>query len=68
MKHTSKEFRKKIEEAKSLGFRIEEKGNTIKLYPPDPTYPFYTAHMGERGIHPIRRYLKKYLASINNNQ
>jgi hypothetical protein len=68
MGHTSKEFINKVEEAKSLGFRIEEKGNTIKLFPPDPTYPFYTAHRGERAVHPIRRYLKKYLASINNNQ
>lgn len=55
-----------VEEAESLGFRIDYKGNTIKLFPPDPNYPFYTAHMGERAVHPIRRYLKKYLASINN--
>lgn len=44
---------------KKLGFTIEHgDGSIAKLYPPDKTKPFYSLHIGEKAIHPLRRFAK----------
>lgn len=42
------------------GFRIEYgNGSIAKIYPIDETQPFYSCHIGERAIHPLKRFAKK---------
>lgn len=42
------------------GFRIEYcDGSLVKLYPEDASKPFYSLHVGERAIHPLKRFAKK---------
>ncbi len=42
------------------GFRIEYgNGSIAKIYPIDSTQPFYSLHVGERAIHPLKRFAKK---------
>lgn len=43
-----------------LGFRIES-GNSslVKIYPRDSSQPFYSCHIGEKAIHPLRRFARK---------
>lgn len=43
------------------GFRIDYSGggSLAKIYHPDNTKPFYSFHVGERGLHPLRRFAKK---------
>lgn len=43
-----------------LGFRLDysSKGSIVKIYPPNPAQPFYSFHIGERGLHPLRRFAK----------
>lgn len=42
------------------GFRIEYcDGSLVKIYPNDPKQPFYSCHIGERALHPLRRFSKK---------
>jgi len=65
-KHHSKEFEAYLEQLVKLGFRTRCNGVTIILYPPIKNYPMMTAHRGAKGMHHIRRYLKKYLAYISN--
>ena len=41
------------------GFRLDStKASTVKIYPPDKAQPFYSFHVGERGLHPLRRFAK----------
>jgi hypothetical protein len=41
------------------GFRLDAtKASTVKIYPPDKSQPFYSFHVGERGLHPLRRFAK----------
>jgi hypothetical protein len=43
-----------------LGFRVEFcDGSLVKVYPSDPKQPFYSCHIGERAIHPLKRFAKK---------
>jgi hypothetical protein len=43
-----------------LGFRVEFcDGSLVKLYPADSSQPFYSLHVGERAIHPLKRFAKK---------
>jgi hypothetical protein len=43
-----------------LGFRVEFcDGSLVKLYPSDNNMPFYSLHIGERAIHPLKRFAKK---------
>jgi hypothetical protein len=45
-----------------LGYRLESSrsgSSMVKIYPPDTTLPFYTAHMGDTFAHPLRRFAKK---------
>lgn len=42
------------------GFRVEYgNGSLVKLYPQDSSMPFYSLHIGERAIHPLKRFAKK---------
>jgi hypothetical protein len=44
---------------KKLGFRIEHgDGSIAKIYPSDKDKPFYSLHIGEKAIHPLRRFAK----------
>ena len=41
------------------GFRLDyTKASTVKIYPPNTAQPFYSFHIGERGLHPLRRFAK----------
>lgn len=43
-----------------LGYKIEYgNGSLVKIYPLDSTQPFYSCHIGERALHPLRRFAKK---------
>lgn len=43
-----------------IGYRIEYgNGSLIKIYPNDSNKPFYSCHIGERAIHPLKRFAKK---------
>jgi predicted RNA binding protein YcfA (HicA-like mRNA interferase family) len=43
-----------------LGFSISYgNGSIAKIYHPDKNKPFYSFHIGERGLHPLRRFAKK---------
>lgn len=42
------------------GFRIEyNDGSLVKIYPNDNSLPFYSCHIGEKALHPLRRFAKK---------
>ncbi len=59
MNHTCKEFWDMIELAKSNGCKIiTTKAGSVRVIPPDKNLPMYTSHESDRGIHPLRRYLK----------
>jgi hypothetical protein len=34
-------------------------GSIAKIYPIDNSQPFYSLHIGERAIHPLKRFAKK---------
>ena len=43
-----------------LGFRIESgNGSLVKIYPQDDKQPYYSCHIGEKALHPLRRFAKK---------
>lgn len=43
-----------------LGFSVEySNGSLIKIYPQNSNQPFYSCHIGERALHPLRRFAKK---------
>jgi len=43
-----------------LGYTIDSgNGSTVKIYPIDNSQPFYSLHIGERAIHPLKRFAKK---------
>lgn len=45
-----------------LGYTIDYSGgggSLAKIYHPDKNKPFYSFHIGERGLHPLRRFAKK---------
>ena len=49
-----------IKSLEKRGFRVEYgNGSLIKIYPSDPNQPFYSCHIGERALHPLRRFAKK---------
>ena len=58
MKHLSKDFNTLIDKVRALNYRIVRNGVTYKIYPTDKTLPLFTAHFSDRGVHPLRRYLK----------
>lgn len=43
-----------------LDYTIESgNGSIVKIYHPDKTKPFYSCHIGEKALHPLRRFAKK---------
>lgn len=49
-----------MRELEKLGYKIEYgNGSIAKIYPADSSQPFYSLHIGERAIHPLRRFAKK---------
>jgi hypothetical protein len=43
-----------------LGYKIEYgNGSIAKIYPVYTNQPFYSLHIGERAIHPLKRFAKK---------
>lgn len=49
-----------IRELEKLGYKVEYgNGSIAKIYPIDETKPFYSLHIGERALHPLRRFAKK---------
>lgn len=49
-----------IRELEKLGYKVEYgNGSIAKIYPSDETKPFYSLHIGERALHPLRRFAKK---------
>lgn len=58
MSHKCKEMERMICELAARGFRVEKSGNCVKLFPPDKTLPMLNVHLGERGLHPLRRCIK----------
>ena len=42
-----------------LGFRLQHtRASTVKIYHPNKAKPFYSFHISERGLHPLRRFAK----------
>lgn len=49
-----------IKGLEKLGYRIEQcEGSLVKIYPNDKSRPFYSCHMGEKSIHPLKRFARK---------
>lgn len=49
-----------MRELAKLGYRIEySHGSVAKIYPQDSSQPFYSLHIGEKAIHPLKRFAKK---------
>lgn len=43
-----------------MGYTIDSgNGNIVKIYHPDKSKPFYSCHIGEKALHPLRRFAKK---------
>lgn len=56
MKNISQIMRK----LEKLGYKIDYgTGSAAKIYPNDTSKPFYSLHVGEKAIHPLRRFAKK---------
>jgi hypothetical protein len=48
-----------MRQLKKLGYSIEYgDGSCAKIYPTDKDKPFYSIHIGEKAIHPLRRFAK----------
>lgn len=49
-----------LRELGKRGFRVEFcDGSLVKVYPADSSKSFYSCHIGERAIHPLKRFAKK---------
>jgi hypothetical protein len=49
-----------IRKLKKLNYEIIYcDGSLIKIYPENKELPFYSCHLGEKAIHPLRRFAKK---------
>jgi len=58
MKHSNKELIRLLDKAQKFGCRVEDCGNSVRIYPSNKSIQPYIAHKGERALHPVRRYLK----------
>ena len=67
MKHNSQQFWDIIDRAKAIGFRTVDKKNGILIIPPQnsKTQMPYLAHLTERALHPVRRYVKNQCGFSN---
>lgn len=49
-----------LKSLEKLGFKVEHgNGSLVKIYPNDSSLPFYSCHIGERAIHPLKRFSRK---------
>ena len=54
------DIKKIIRHLEELGFRITSNdGTRRKIYPPDKTKPFYSAHLGQGAIYPLIQFAKR---------
>jgi hypothetical protein len=61
--HVSKELKKLLNILEDKGFRIEITKKCVKIIPPvNIKAEMYIAHYGEKGYHPVRRYIKNACA------
>lgn len=57
--HVSKNLKSLLKSMERKGFRIEFTKKCVKIIPPsDIKVEMYIAHYGEKGYHPVRRYVK----------
>lgn len=43
------------------GFRLDyTRASTVKIKPPDVNQPFYSAHIGDRMLHPLKRFARQH--------
>jgi hypothetical protein len=55
-----KNIKEVLRELGKLGYTIDAgNGSIVKIYHPDNTKPFYSCHIGEKALHPLRRFAKK---------
>lgn len=54
-----KNAKQTIKYLQKAGFRVTHNdGSRMKIFPPDPTKPFYSFHFGEKGLHPLFRFAR----------
>ena len=57
--HVSKNMKELLQKMVRNGFGVEYTGKCVKISPPTGIVAsMYTAHFGEKGFHPVRRYVK----------
>ncbi len=56
-----KNVRQVLKQLEKLGYNIEYSngGSLAKIYHPDKSKEFYSFHVGEKGLHPLKRFAKK---------
>lgn len=55
----AKDLKQIIKALEKRGFKKQNcDGSLVKLFPPDNKLPFYSLHLGERAIHPLKRFAK----------
>lgn len=55
-----KDIKKILDRLQRKGFRIERgTGSRAKIYPPHKSLPFYSIHISDEAIHPLRRFASK---------
>lgn len=57
--HNDKEWYKIARQLTEKGIRIEERNGKRFLYPPNKADPLYSAHIGLKSDHPVRRWAQK---------
>lgn len=59
MSHVSKNLKNLLKSLENSGFNIEITKKCVKITPPKTiNVGIYIAHYGEKGYHPVRRYIK----------
>jgi hypothetical protein len=49
-----------LKEMQNIGYGLKYcEGSLVKIYPSNPNLPFYSFHLGEKGLHDLRRFAKK---------
>lgn len=57
--HVSKNMKELLRKLVQNGFCVEYTGKCVKISPPPGVEAaMYMAHFGEKGYHPVRRYVK----------
>lgn len=65
--HISKNMKDLLKKMIRNGFTVEYTGKCVKISPPSGIkVVMYIAHIGEKGFHPVRRYVKN-VCKVNLN-